>query len=178
MAHLLLQYRFAKILFFAIIMLGFAFIGFGTSALFLEKQSATNPDYLAYQSIMPQSPQLSTALKTRCDSLTLIIDSSNVPKFAGLSATLVYGCSKNGLPAFSTGPFRSTQAFTPRFTLPSGWSLSIGFARHHGDCSSSDGIVSLSSGTSITLPAKTSYIYCLTTNSASNFSSFTISWAQ
>jgi len=120
------------------------------------------------------------ALTSLCSNLALDSKQSKLPSFAGRPATLVYACNKNGYQAFFTSFSRraGTQAVTPLFALPPGWTLSVGVARPSGECSSKDGLVKLTTGTPVTLPAGTNYIYCLTTSSASNFASFTISWTQ
>jgi hypothetical protein len=118
------------------------------------------------------------ALKSGCDRLTLDKTESRTPMFAGNPSTLVYACGKAGRPAFTTEKTSSgsTPFVTPIFSSPSGWTVSVGISRDNAECSTGDKLVALTSGTPIKLHSGSGYVYCVTAASASNFTSFNISW--
>lgn len=109
---------------------------------------------------------------------TLQLDTSlsTIPTYSGDTAAIVYDCgSANGVdPSFSTqGTISTSVTVTPTYTVPSGWSLSLSPA----DVPSCPG-TALTSGTPISLQGGSPYLYCLTSSSASNYSSFSITWSQ
>jgi hypothetical protein len=107
-------------------------------------------------------------LTGKCSSLVLEPSLSNIP-LAGGSGFLLYSCSTSAafVPTTNPGPA------TPKFNLPTGWTLSV--APSTADCI---GVTNLTSGTPVTLTISAGYDYCLTTTSASNFSSFDVLWTQ
>ena len=111
-----------------------------------------------------------------CGSSLVLNSGSVVPTYAGGAAYLEYDCGGGvGGEAFSSTGTTSTMATaTPTFTLPSGWSLSV--AGYGSGCTS--GTTPLASGTPISLTGGTTYEYCLTSSSASTFTSFSIAWSQ
>jgi uncharacterized membrane protein YgdD (TMEM256/DUF423 family) len=118
------------------------------------------------------------ALVSLCSKVILDSKESIIPSFAGSPAVLVFACSKSGLPAFFTTFSRSTSTrpVTPLFVIPAGWALSIGIAMFKGDCSYKDRMMPLVSGSPITLKSGSPYVYCMSAQSASNFTSFSITW--
>ena len=172
-------------LFVAVLLLGGSFIVYAAADLFNVQSNfvAANPMVLAFEgSLGTRHPSLShPPLRSDCSRLTLDSEQSTIPSFAGRPATLVYACGKGGdRPAFVTTESRSdnSPSTTPIFTVPPGWTFSIGKAKSSGECSVDNKMVSLSSGIPITLPSSTDYVYCLATTSASSFSTFSISWSQ
>ena len=114
---------------------------------------------------------------TACSGGNLVIyaGDSTIPKFAGSPAVITYGCDSTGSTAFSTtGTTSNTVTATPTITtLPTGWTLTaVPFT--NSLCTGT----SLTSGSPATLTGGTNYYYCLSTTSASNFTSFAITWAQ
>jgi len=127
------------------------------------------------------SASSNTTLQSGCARLVLNKAESSIPSFAGSSSTLTYGCNIRGLlPAIWTTTARSAQpsAFTPTFTLPTGWSLSIGRWQLLHECTPQDKTMLLISGHSIVLPPGNLFVYCLTSRGASTFSSFTVTWSH
>ena len=102
------------------------------------------------------------ALRSGCDRLKLDKGESAVPAFSGGPSTLVYACNA-GSPAFSTvkSGSGSTPSVIPIFSVPSGWTLGVGISQPSGECSSKNGIVTLSSGSAVVLQsgANTSTAY-------------------
>jgi len=120
-------------------------------------------------------------LVSGCNRLVLDKAESIIPTYAGNPATLVYGCSLGGLfPAFWTTSPRGAQhsPFTPTFTLPRGWSLSIGTWQLSRQCTSQDKTTPVTSGHPVVLPPGSLFIYCLTARGASSFSSFSLTWSH
>lgn len=116
-----------------------------------------------------------------CTGGNLQLDSvgSNVPSFAGSAAQIMFDCS-NAQQAFSTTGTTSTTVYaTPTFTVPSGWSLGYA-AVTYPLTRGCNGLAILYpvSGTLQALTGGTDYVYCLTSTSSSNFSSFSIAWTQ
>ena len=111
-----------------------------------------------------------------CGSSLLLNSGSVVPTYAGSTAYLDYDCGGGfGQEAFSsTGTTSTVATATPTFTLPSGWTLSV--INYGSGCNV--GYTVLTSGTPISLTGGTQYQYCLTSNSASTFTSFSITWSQ
>ena len=106
-------------------------------------------------------------------SLVLNSGLSVVPAYAGGTAYLEFDCG--GSDAFSsTGTTSTVATATPTFTLPSGWSLSV--AGLGAGCNT--GTTPLTSGSPVSLTGGTPYEYCLTSSSASTFTSFSITWSQ
>jgi hypothetical protein len=125
-------------------------------------------------------PPARPTLKSGCVTLVLDSSQSTIPKFAGDPSTLVYGCGKKGAgSAFTSAPSPSsvTSIIVATFAIPTGWSLGVGIAKPSGDCTASDKVVTLTSGSALTLQSGTNYIYCLTTGSASSFKLFTVTWS-
>lgn len=167
----------------------------GGFVAFSSGQSPINPhtDRLGFSSLMVLGPiQASTAgrdgffhrpappaLVSECIRVVLDLKQSTI-SFSGRPAILVYSCSKDGFPAFFTSFSRSpsTQPVIPSFTIPAGWTLGVGVAKLRGDCSSKDPMVTLKSGSALTLRSGTPYVYCMSLASAQNFTSFSISWIQ
>jgi len=110
-------------------------------------------------------------------SLVLNSGASEVPAYAGSPSYLQYDCGGGpGQQAFSsTGTTSTTATATPTFTLPSGWSLSV---QGYGDGCFAVGNTILTSGTPVGLTGGSTYEYCLTSSSASTFTSFAITWSQ
>jgi hypothetical protein len=135
-----------------------------------------NPRTAIVSSALSQPPLVSI-----CSNLVLNSAQSIQPQFSGRPSSLVFSCGKSGnLPAFLslfTGKGKSLSV-TPIFTIPTGWTLSVGKSRLTGECTSTDQMVALSSGSSVTLHPLTAYVYCLTTPSASSFTTFSVSWSQ
>ncbi len=167
----------------ALLLVG-GFIAYSATDLFNVQSGFlfANPMVLAFEgSVGTYHPHSPPPLRSGCSDLALDSDQSSIPSFAGRPATLVYGCGKGGdRPALETAESRTgnTPSATPMFTLPSGWTLSIGKTKSSGECSSRDGMITLSSGTPITLHSGTDYVYCLTTSSASSFPTFSITWSH
>jgi len=142
----------------------------GTCAVYAEIGLGTSPP-------APSSPTVSG----RCSKLTLDRGQSVNDRVAGGPSTLVFGCGRNGdLPAFSTahGPGGKALLLTPSFSLPIGWALSISKSRSIRECSFVYGMTSLRSGQGVILQPDTSYVYCLSTASASSFASFSVTWSR
>jgi len=124
----------------------------------------------------------------RCgNTLVLDTDAGNVPSAAGQSATLVFTCSVATSPdaAFTLASGFSSDTVTPTFTLPSGWSLSVDSLADNpsnvGTCTGGPYEVSLTSGSSVFLGVDggiNGFVYCLTSSSASTFSSLSVTWSQ
>ena len=135
--------------------------------------------YGAVAPFVPGRPRAPPVVSSGCARLTLS-HQSTVPSFAGAPADLVYGCGRNGgRPAFSTGHSHGGKPLllTPTFSLPTGWTLSVGKARLLHECSPRDRMVVLGSGRSTVLQPDTDYVYCLTTTSASSFATFSVTWS-
>ena len=117
-------------------------------------------------------------LKSGCTSLVLDSSHSTIPQFGGSPASMAYGCGDGGSPAFVTTQSHSTKKLTatPVFSGPQGWSLGLREATGPSACSS--GVISLISGTPVTLSPSTGYSYCLTTTNASTFSPFSVTWTH
>lgn len=110
---------------------------------------------------------------------SLVLDTTDsVIQSQGQGATLVYACgATSATPAFTTSNVGG-QA-TPTFTVPTGWSLGIITTNSPGLCSGSpQSVEPLSSGASISFGTSLSYVYCLTAASASDFTSFSVTWSQ
>jgi hypothetical protein len=105
----------------------------------------------------------------KCSSLVLEPSLSNIP-LAGNAGFLAYDCGTSA--AFIANPAGSGPA-TPTFNVPTGWTL--GVSPVSSDCSPQ---TTLTSGTAVTLTLSSGYLYCLTTTSATNFTSFSILWTQ
>ena len=125
------------------------------------------------------SQTFTTASLSQNNCSPLVLEyASTLPSFAGSPATLIYSCSLApitvGDAAFSTtGTTSNTVTVTPTFSVPSGWAL--GLDKWNGNCASP---TTLTSATPITLTGGSFFAYCLTTTSASNFTSFSITWSQ
>ena len=112
---------------------------------------------------------------TSCSGGNLYLDpnTSTNPLIAGKSALLGFTCTTTGgagSEAFDTAG--GTVSVTPTFTVPTGWSLGVSSLEA---CTTPTG---LTSGTPVTLTSSSPYWYCLTSTSASTFTSFAITWAQ
>ena len=118
------------------------------------------------------------------NSLVLDTGDGSIPSSAGQSAILIFACSVattgSPVPAFTLTS--SLVTATPTFTLPSGWSLSVDSLADNpstvGTCRGGPYEASLTSGSSITLTNVAGFVYCLTSSSASTFSSFSVTWSQ
>jgi len=116
----------------------------------------------------------------KCSGGNLVLDPSAgfVPTYASGLALLVYGCDSSGDAAFyqqGTGSF----AAVPTFTLPTGWIvLSIDTTTDPSGLCEGTTVEPLTSGTGVTVIGGSSYVYCLSTNPATSFSTFSISWAE
>ena len=145
-----------------------------TEAIPLTPFAAPTMAILSVQRGGPPPP-----LKSGCGSLTLDMARSSIPPFAGSPATLLYGCGHGGRsPAFTTTRSHSEKKLTatPVFSVPQGWNLGLSELAGSGECTS--GVITLKSGTPITLSPGTGYIYCLTTSGASSFFPFSIAWTR
>lgn len=165
-----------KIAFFILMVMLAGVLVFGSALNFFTTGEAfSNYDFAGFGGGSSPTP----ALRSECTRVSLDTGQSKVPSFSGSPAALVFDC-KNGNPAFFTTGSRAdlTRAIVPTFDLPSGWALSVGLARSHGDCSTKDKMIPLSDGGPVRLRTDSGYIYCLTTNNASTFSSFAITWSQ
>jgi hypothetical protein len=111
---------------------------------------------------------------TCTSGLVVFTSASNIPPVGGNPATIAYACDPSGSPyAFSQNAPSVT--VTPTFTVPSGWTLGVGAAAT--PCASP---TTLTSGSPVTLggvPAG-AWNYCLSTTSATTFTSFTITWSS
>ena len=122
-----------------------------------------------------------------CSGGNLEIDTagSTIPTDSGSFSRIMYDCSTSQQ-AFSTqGSANATITVTPTFTVPAGWALAVTgavypFNAASQPCSSNPSTVypALTSGTPVTLNGGTNYVYCLTSSSASTFTSFSITWSQ
>ena len=109
------------------------------------------------------------------NSLVLDTSASTIPSAAGQAATLVYACDTSGGAAFNSNG--APQSVTPSFTqLPAGWTLTIDETSDTSLCGTS--AAALTSGTPFTPTSPNSFVYCLTTSTASTFTSFSITWSQ
>lgn len=106
--------------------------------------------------------------------------------FASNPAQMIYDCNPDplgatntGTAAFSTqGSTSITVTATPTFTVPTGWTLGVEGKPSSGSSTECNGMTALTSGTPVTLAGGTSFVYCLSTKSASSFSSFSVSWTR
>jgi len=115
------------------------------------------------------------------DALELHTLWSTIPTYEGQAATLVFDCGvvvTTVQPAFTTGG--TVGEVTPNFILPSGWTLSVDTLVDVDSYNACQGeqVVPLTSGQAVTLLSDESYFYCLTSNGATTFSSFGVSWSQ
>lgn len=109
--------------------------------------------------------------------LVLVTSQSSIPRFEGSPALLVYSCSNSGqVSALHTTGRIGYGRVTPSFIAPAGWSLGLVHVGLRSSCSSGS-TITFTSGTPINLPAGQNYDYCLSTNDASSFSSFSILWS-
>jgi len=151
-------------IFAAVLLLSGGLVAYAATTLFTQtfpSQTFTTPTLVA---------------GSGCTSGNLVLDSSasTIPVYAGSPALIVYACSTSGATAFNiVGP---SVTVTPTFTVPTGWTLGIDTAADA--CKTTTG---LTSGSPITLSQSVfsgAGWYCLTTSSASNFTSFSITWSQ
>ena len=107
---------------------------------------------------------------------TLVLDTgASIIQLVGQSSILVYACSTLGAAALTTPSTGNTTAIAT-FTVPTGWTLGVDIISD--GCAGGTDQVTLSSGVSHTYPISMDYIYCLTSNSATAFSGFQITWTQ
>lgn len=122
---------------------------------------------------------LNVGSKCSGGDLVLVPADSTVPNSAGQYAALEFACDSTGDAAFtSTGTTSTTVTVTPTFTLPSGWNFFVGPQNSPTTIACSNVEYEPTSGSPVTLTGGTSYAYCLTSTSASSFSSFTVTWSQ
>jgi hypothetical protein len=167
------------LLFVVVVLLSCTAIGYGVTSSYNSSNLPFVPASQGSTTISLLSPGPPT-LKSGCATLVLDSSQSIIPKFAGNPSTLVYGCGKKGAgSAFTTAPSPNsmTSTIVATFAIPTGWRLGVGVAKPSRDCSTSDGVVTLTSGSELTLRSGTNYIYCLTTGSASSFKTFTVTWS-
>ena len=116
-----------------------------------------------------------------CSGGNLHVDSATqiANIFLGKGATIFYDCSDSDQ-AFSTqGTTSDTITATPTITgLPAGWTLKLGVVSYPILTNPCSGALTLTSGSPVVLTGGTDYGYCFSTNSATSFSSFTITWSQ
>jgi hypothetical protein len=118
---------------------------------------------------------------TNCTGGSLVlVPTGSSYTIAGSPAILEYACNSSGSPAFtSTGSTSDHVNATPSFAIPSGWNLYVPLPIPGPvSCLNFTFTYTLTSGTQLSIIGGTSYFYCLTTTSASNFTSFTITWSQ
>jgi hypothetical protein len=103
------------------------------------------------------------------------------PTYSNNPSALGYGCGAGGDSAFTVQGTSSIQVtVTPTFSVPTGWSLYA--VSTPGWCEVPEPTVSqvvpLTSGSPLTFNGGSSWVYCLTSSSASTFAAFTITWSQ
>ena len=149
-------------LFTAVILLSGGLVAYAATTLFS-------------QSFPGQTFATATLTAGSCGGSLVLDPSLSTYTVAGSIATLLYACDTSESPAFSsTGSTSDLISVTPTFTVPSGWILDVD---NVGDNCHAP-IASLTTATPVTLPGGTNYIYCLSSSSASNFTSFSITWSQ
>ncbi len=112
------------------------------------------------------------------NQLVIVPSESVIPGIAGSGASIVYACGTAGTgadAAFQTATGNNPVSVTPTFTVPSGWALGVSPVSS-GPCQT--GLISLTTATPVSLAGGTFYDYCLSSLSASTFTSFSITWSQ
>lgn len=151
-------------IFTAVLLVSGGLVAYATTTLFTQSFPS--------QTFVTQSKS-GVSLFSQCNGITQ--SSKSNTSYAGSPAQILYGCYSFGniIAAFYTnGTTSSSVMATPTFTEPTGWTLGL---TDNGGCIST---ITLTSGAAISLSGGTNYLYCLTTSSASNFTSFSITWSQ
>ena len=117
-----------------------------------------------------------------CVAGALVLDTtdSTNPTYSGGPSALVYGCDASGASAFTVqGTSKFLISVTVTVTgLPTGWTLLIVNSPSQCTTSLSAGITSSGTYAAQLFTGGTSWLYCLYSQNAASFSSFSIAYSQ